>query len=214
MPVRAILVTGFEPFGGFGRNPSAEVATALDGTTVASLPVVGRVLPVSLDALDGALAAALDGVDPAAVVALGLASSEAAIRLERVAVNLADFPIPDNAGQQARERKLEPGGPDARATRLPVARIRERLLAAGIPARLSNSAGTYLCNAAMYRLLGRLPAAVPAGFIHLPHLPAEAARLMADGRRDPVPSMALDLQRAAVRAALAACLESGPEGTK
>jgi pyroglutamyl-peptidase len=85
--------------------------------------------------------------------------------------------------------------------------IRERLLGQGIPARLSNSAGTYLCNAVMYRLLGRLPAHVPTGFIHLPHLPAEAARLMAEGERDPVPSMALEIQREAVVAALAACLE-------
>jgi pyroglutamyl-peptidase len=93
---------------------------------------------------------------------------------------------------------------------LPLRAIREALLARGIPARLSNSAGTYLCNAAMYRLLGRLPQDVPAGFIHLPHLPAEAARLMAEGEGDLVPSMALELQVAAVRAALALCLENQP----
>jgi pyroglutamyl-peptidase len=204
-----ILVTGFEPFGGFGRNPSAEIATALDGTAIAGCPVVGCVLPVALDGLDAALDRALAGVDPVAVVALGLAGGEAAICLERVAVNLADFSIPDNAGLQVHERKLDPTGPDARATRLPVRAIRERLLGQGIPARLSNSAGTYLCNAVMYRLLGRLLPHVPAGFIHLPHLPAEAARLMADGERDPVPSMALEIQREAVALALAACLEKG-----
>jgi pyroglutamyl-peptidase len=208
MPARAILVTGFEPFGGFGRNPSAEIATALDGTSIDGCPVVGRVLPVALDGLDAALERALAGIDPVAAVALGLAGSTPTILLERVAVNLADFSIPDNAGFQARERKLDPAGPDARAARLPLPAIRDVLLARGIPARLSNSAGTYLCNAVMYRLLGRLPQ-VPAGFIHLPHLPAEAARLMAEGAGDSVPSMALELQTAAVRIALDLCLENG-----
>jgi len=210
MPTRAILVTGFEPFAGFGRNPSAEIATALDGTAIDGCPVVGRVLPVTLDGLDAALERALSGIDPRAVVALGLAAGAPAICLERVAVNLADFTMPDNAGLRARERKLDPAGPDARVSRLPLRAIREALLARGIPARLSNSAGTYLCNAAMYRLLGRLPQDVPAGFIHLPHLPAEAARLMAEGEGDLVPSMALELQVAAVRAALALCLENQP----
>jgi pyroglutamyl-peptidase len=210
MPTRAILVTGFEPFAGFGRNPSAEIATQLDGTTIAGCPVIGRTLPVALDGLDAALERALAGIDPLAVVALGLAADEAAIRLERVAVNLADFSIPDNAGLRVSDRKLDPAGPDAHASRLPLRAIRAALLARGIPARLSNTAGTYLCNAAMYRLLTRLPARVPSGFIHLPHLPAEAARLMAEGERDSVPSMALELQVEAVRIALALCLETEP----
>jgi len=207
---RTLLVTGFEPFAGFGRNPSAEIATRLDGTEVGGCPVVGRTLPVTLEGLDAALDRALAGIDPVAVMALGLAADEPAIRLERVAVNLADFSIPDNAGLRARDRKLDPQGPDALAARLPLRAIRDALLAHGIPARFSNTAGTYLCNAAMYRLLGRLPPRVPAGFIHLPHLPEEAARLMADSERDPVPSMALDLQVEAVRTALALCLEKGP----
>ncbi len=209
MPTPAILVTGFEPFAGFGRNPSAEIAAQLDGTTIDGCAVVGRTLPVTLDGLDAALDRALAGIDPVAAVALGLAADEPAIRLERVAVNLADFSIPDNAGLRASDRKLDPAGPDARASRLPLRAIRDALLARGIPARLSNTAGTYLCNAAMYRLLGRLPARVACGFIHLPHLPAEAARLMAESEREAVPSMALELQVEAVRTALATCLETG-----
>ena len=171
---------------------------------------VGRILPVALDGLDAALDRALAGIAPRAVVALGLAADEPAIRLERVAVNLADFSIADNAGLRAQRAQARRRRPDARVSRLPLGAIREALLARGIPARLSNSAGTYLCNAAMYRLLGRLPLSVPAGFIHLPHLPAEAARLMAVGERDLVPSMALEMQREAVRIALASCLEKAP----
>ncbi len=210
---RTILLTGFEPFGGFGLNPSAAIVQQLDGATIADHRVVGRTLPVSLAELDGALDRALAGVEPVLVLALGLAAAEPAIRLERFAVNLADFAIPDNAGARAVGQALDPAGPAALASRLKLPAIRDALIARGIPARLSNSAGTYLCNAAMYRLLARLPDAVPCGFIHLPHLPAEAARLMAGNEREMVPSMALDLQVEAVRVALAESLAAAPPGT-
>jgi pyroglutamyl-peptidase len=178
---RVALVTGFEPFGGYAINPSAEIARALDGTTVADTRIVGRVLPVDLGRLDRSLQRSLAEIDgaPAAVIALGLAAAEPVVRLERVALNLADFAIADNAGRQVSGRELTSGGPSARATRLPLAAIQRALLDAGIPARLSNSAGTYLCNAAMYRLLEKLPRRVKCGFIHLPSLPAEVARQIA-----------------------------------
>ena len=154
-----ILVTGFEPFGGDDLNPSALVARELSGRRIAGAMVASRILPVDLDGLGAALDAALASLPapPLAVVALGLAASEAVIRLERVALNVADFSIPDNAGALPRNRPLEPGGPDGRLSRLPLEAILGALLARGIPARLSETAGLYLCNAAMYRLLGRLP---------------------------------------------------------
>ena len=209
-----VLVTGFEPFGGDDENPSAEVARALAGRRVAGAGIACRILPVDLDRLDAALDAALAGLasPPAAVLALGLASSEAVIRLERVALNVADFSIPDNAGALARNRPLEPGGPDARLSRLPLDSILAALLARGIPARLSETAGLYLCNAAMYRLLGRLPAGMPCGFVHLPPLPAQVARRIAKagGRisgRDPgLASMPVDLQIRAIEVAVEATL--------
>ncbi|MBL8837908.1 MAG: hypothetical protein JNL66_16775 [Alphaproteobacteria bacterium] len=211
-PARAVLVTGFEPFGGFGLNPSALIAERLDGAAIGGQRVIGRTLPVSLADLDGALERVLADVDPVLVLALGLASDEPVIRLERFAVNLADFAIPDNAGARVAGQKLDPDGPAALAARLPLAAIRDALLARGIPSRLSNTAGTYLCNAAMYRLLVRLPETVPCGFIHLPHLPAEAARLMTGNERETVPSMTLDLQVDAVRVALAESLAASPRG--
>lgn len=211
-PSPVVLVTGFEPFGGFDRNPSALVAQALDGITIAGARVVGRVLPVDLEAIDAEVAAALKAASPAAVVALGLAGSEPVIRLERVALNVADFSMPDNAGNRRRNAPLDPRGPDARLSRLPLEGILEALLAAGIPARLSETAGLYLCNAAMYRLLGRLPDGVPGGFIHLPPLPEQvAAQLRGMAGRPPergaaLASMGLDLQRRAVEVAIAATL--------
>ena len=205
-----LLLTGFEPFGGFARNPSAEIVARLDGAEIAGNRVVGRTLPVTLAGLDEALDRALAGVAPALVMALGLASAEPAIRLERFAVNLADFVIPDNAGARVTGQLLDPDGPAALASRLPLAAIRDALIARGIPARFSNSAGTYLCNAAMYRLLRRLPDALPCGFVHLPHLPEEAARLMAGNEREMVPSMTLDLQVEAVRTALVESVARAP----
>ncbi len=212
-----VLVTGFEPFGGDDLNPSALVARELSGRRIAGATVAARILPVELDGLEAALDAALGSLPapPRAVVALGLAASEAVIRLERVALNVADFSIPDNAGALARNRPLEPGGPDGRLSRLPLVAILGALLARGIPARLSETAGLYLCNAAMYRLLGRLPAGLPCGFVHLPPLPAQVARRIArsGGRvsgRDPgLASMPLDLQAEAIALVLETTLAGG-----
>ncbi len=202
---RAALVTGFEPYGGMEHNPSAEIARRLDGATIGGVQVVGRVLPVEIAKLDSALSAALAGVSAVAVILLGLAPGEPCIRLERVALNLADFPIPDNAGAVMQDRRLEERGADARMSRLPLRTIQRRLLAMGIPARLSESAGTYLCNAAMYRALARLPKRVPCGFIHLPLLPAQVAiRLESGGPAEA--SMAFPVQRRAVEVAIAASL--------
>ncbi len=210
------LVTGFDPFGGHSVNPSALIARALDGTEIAGTRIVGRILPVDLDGLDAALDAALAGLEPKLVLALGLAASEPVIRLERVALNRADFNTPDNAGATRRGEPLEAGGPTARESRLPLDLILERLLAVGIPARFSETAGLYLCNAAMYRLLGRLPIRLACGFIHLPPLPAQVAELLQAsagraGERAPgLASMGLEMQQRAVEIALAATLGSRP----
>lgn len=211
-----ILLTGFEPFGGFARNPSALIVEALDGRTIAGVRILGRILPVDLAGLDAALGKALAGATPKAVIALGLAASEPVIRLERVALNVADFSIPDNTGALSRNAPLDPTGPDARLSRLPLEAILDRLLEAGIPARLSETAGLYLCNAAMYGLLGRVAAPTPCGFIHLPPLPDQVATLLRgrDGRPPErglsLASMGLDLQRQAVEIAVAATAAALP----
>lgn len=216
---RAALVTGFEPYGGMEHNPSAEIARRLDGARIAGVPVVGRRLPVDLGAFDQAWRGLLKEVDPVAVILLGLAPGEAVIRLERVALNLADFPIPDNAGASVMDRTVDARGAAALWSRLPLRAIQRRLLAMGIPARMSETAGTYLCNVAMYRALRSIPRLVPCGFIHLPLLPAQVA--IAIERKlagDPLPagaasdsagpSMAFPFQRRAIEIALAVTLES------
>ena len=210
------LLTGFEPYGGRRDNPSAEVARALDGARISGHTVVGRILPVALAGLAERLDALLDETRPALVIATGLAPGEPCVRLERVGTNIADFDIADNAGHVARDGRVVPGGPDALLATLPLRPILEALLAAGIPARLSDTAGTYLCNATLYALLlalTRRESAVPCGFIHLPYAPAQVEGLLT-GRTPPpegqLPSMAVATMIEAVRIALA--LSAAPAG--
>ncbi len=195
-----ILVTGFEPFGGYPANPSMGVAKALDGRRVGGATVRSAVLPVHHADAARRVAALLDEHAPTAVVHLGLAAGRSRIALERVAVNVMDYEVPDAAGHVARGEPCIPGGPAAYFSTLPLAAILAALLADGIPAYVSNTAGTYLCNQTLYTTLHRLAAtrrAVPAGFVHLPLSPAMVAASGQD-----LPSLDVGLAVRAVEAAL------------
>ena len=217
----AALVTGFEAYGGRARNPAGEIAASLDGITIGGIRLVGRSLPVAFAALEEVIPALLAEIDPAVVISLGLCPGEPVIRLERVAINLADFAIPDNDGAVLVDQPLDALGTAARFATLPLRPIQEALLGAGIPARLSSTAGTYICNKALYRLLGaieRSGKAVPCGFIHLPYLPEQVAEMIARmqaersvERRQPanLPSMSLATMSRAVRIALEVTLAQG-----
>jgi len=202
-----VLVTGFEPFGGMTYNPSAEIARALDGAEIGGRRVVGRLLAVDFARHRAQLEALFSEIAPALYIAFGLATSEDMIRIERFGVNLADFPIPDNTGARHSGLPIETDGPTARASTLPCAEIRAALLAAGIPARLSNSAGSYLCNANLYTSLGlcAAQASAPAcGFIHLPYASEQVAAILRDGKgsldgESPAPSLPMATMIAAAR---------------
>jgi pyroglutamyl-peptidase len=179
------LITGFEPYGGRAVNPSGRLAMALDGAEIGGLRVVGRTLPVVLAGLAERLERHLAEIRPALVIALGLWPGEPMLRLERVAVNLADFAIADNAGARLEDAAVASAGATALAATLPLRAIERALLDDDIPVRLSTSAGTYLCNATLYTLLSliqRRGAPVPCGFIHLPNLPEQVADLLKQGR--------------------------------
>ena len=178
MSRRALLVTGFEPFGGLTANPSLEVAKALDGRAVGNAIVRSAILPVHHAEAAAQVARLLDETDPLAVVHLGLAGGRARIALERVAVNVMDYDTTDNAGYRALGESCVEGGPAAYFATLPLPAILAALLAEGIPAYVSNTAGTYLCNQTMYTTLHALAAhgsATRAGFIHVPLLPSMVA---------------------------------------
>lgn len=197
-----ILITGFEAFGGHGDNPSARIADALDGTVIAGTAVTGHVLPVVHEGLEAHIESLIADTAPRAVICLGLAAGEAAVRLERFAFNRADFDIPDNAGATLRGI-LVAGGPERLAATLPIVAMEARIAALGIPVRPSDSAGEYLCNAALYfalRATGRRRPPPACGFIHLPFLPEQAQG---------APSLPLATMTDAVREAAAASLERG-----
>jgi pyroglutamyl-peptidase len=149
-----VLVTGFEPFGGAPVNPSGELARRLAELGHPDCHIIGEVLPVSFAQAPGLLAAAIDAHDPDIVVMLGLAENRRAITPERIAINLADAAMADNDGTRLTDAPLEPHGPAARFALLPVTQIARAIASAGIPAEVSLSAGSYVCNALMYAGLG------------------------------------------------------------
>lgn len=161
------LVTGFEPFGSWPVNPSAEVARALSDVAVTA------VLPVDFVECPRILRGLLVEHRPDIVLCLGLSAGSTAVEWERVAINLIDAAIPDNVGNQLVDEPVVPGGPDAFFTTLPVKTIVSAIAADGLPATLSLSAGTYGCNEVMYAALewaSRQPESSRprCGFAHLP----------------------------------------------
>lgn len=172
-----ILVTGFEPFGGSAVNPSALAAEELVARPPAGIEVHAAVLPVVGGDGPGSARAAVDAlVDrfrPDCVLHLGEAHLRSAVSVERVAVNLRDYRIPDNAGATVRDEPVVPGGPDACFATLPVRALADAVGRTGVAAELSLSAGAFLCNEVMYHTLHRAAReghAFAAGFVHLPQL--------------------------------------------
>jgi len=174
-PPRHILLTGFEPFDGDSVNPAGEVAKRLDGRVIGDSVVRSVILPVQHEAARAVVAPRLAAPELAAVVHLGLAGGRARISLERVAVNVMDYSRPDAHGQVLRDVACVEGGPAAYFSTLPLREMLAALIAEGIPAAISNTAGTYLCNDISYTTLHALAGlglSIPAGFIHLPYVPS------------------------------------------
>lgn len=200
-----VLVTGFEPFDQDPLNPSWEVARALDGWVCDGVPVRALKLPCVFGLAAERLDQALREHRPQLVVGLGLATGRSEWQPERVAINCDDARIPDNAGRQPIDTAVVPGGPAAYFSTLPIKAIVQALRAAGLPASVSNSAGTFVCNHGFYALMHALAthgalAGARGGFVHVPCLPEQAAR------HPGVPSMALDTQVQALRVLLQTCL--------
>lgn len=166
-----ILLTGFEPFGTHKVNPSEEIARALDGRRFGEHVVRGVVLPVHHREAAAQMSALLQDVDPAAIVHVGLAEGRARIALERVALNVMDYAIADNAGYRALDEACVAGGPPAYFATLPLRDMLTALTADGVPAYVSSTAGTYLCNQTLYSTLHLVSCAgrtTRVGFVHLP----------------------------------------------
>jgi pyroglutamyl-peptidase len=170
---KPIVLLGFEPFGGYARNPSAELVMALAKRPEFADKVVAYVLPVSAKRVTPKLQEIIARHQPNDIVAFGLSSGEV-IRIERVGVNLCDFRIPDADGAQPIDVPVIQGGPQAYFSTLPTRQLYEEIAAQNLPVELSLSAGAYLCNFLLYSLLHLAesgPHKFRTCFIHLPLLP-------------------------------------------
>lgn len=205
MSAPKVLLTAFEPFGGEGVNPSLEIALRLTGSTIGDHRVVAQVLPVAFNETAHTLRQTLQSERPNLVIALGQAGGRSDISLERVAINLIDARIADNAGTQPIDVPIVTGAPAAYFSTLPIKAMRNALHAEGIPAQLSFSAGSFVCNQVFYLLMHELAQAgmrARGGFIHVPYLPEQASF------HPGAASMSLDTMVAGVRFAIACAIET------
>jgi pyroglutamyl-peptidase len=157
-----LLVTGFEPFGGSADNPSAEIVSGL-----APRPdLVTEVLPVAYADIDRTLADLLDRHQPSAVLLIGLAEPTTGVRLEQIALNLDDSIGADNRGEIRRRQPIDPSGPVAYRSTLPLEQLADLAADHGVAVEWSRDAGGFLCNHSFFVTRSLRPT-IPAGFIHV-----------------------------------------------
>ncbi|AIX74433.1 MAG: pyroglutamyl-peptidase I [Mixta calida] len=175
--MRTVLITAFAPFGGEQINPSWEAVRQLHERMVCGCKVVAKELPCAFGDALTALYAEMEALQPELVIAVGQAGGRADITVERVGINIDDARIADNNGNQPIDEPIVPDGPAAYFSTLPIKAIVAGIREAGIPASVSQTAGTFVCNHVMYGLLHRLAQQgnnVRGGFIHIPYLPEQA----------------------------------------
>ena len=190
----SILLTGFDAFGGEAVNPSWLMLEAFNGTHIEGHAVHARRLPTAFGHSLLALAQHIDDLQPDLVIAFGQAGGRSTVSLERVAINCDDARIADNAGNQPVDTRIFAHAQNAYFNTLPIKATLLALQQAGIPADISNTAGTFVCNHLFYGLmhLASERPGMKAGFVHIPYLPEQAVH------HPGAPSMGLaQLQRAA-----------------
>jgi pyroglutamyl-peptidase len=179
------LVTGFEPFDNDTVNPSSAALVQLP-QRIGALEVKTQVLPCVFGQALAVLREAVVAAKPDIVLCVGLAGGRAELSLERVAINVDDARIPDNDGNRPIDTPVIADGPPAYFSGLPIKAAVAELRRAGLPAAVSNSAGTFVCNHIFYGVMHlAAEGEFRAGFLHVPYLPEQAAR------HPGAPSMAL-----------------------
>ena len=198
-----VIVSGFEPFGQLTKNPTMDLLYKLHNNEIPGIEVETVLLPVVFKQCADKLLAKMAEIQPDAVIALGLAKGRTEIQFERIAINSEDTGSEgersDNAGDAPVDRPIIPEGPDGIFSTLPIRTLQEKLREEGIPASISNSAGTYICNTTMYWLMHEVkkkshPPA--AGFIHVPLTPEMTVQTPG------LPSMPMELQYQALETIL------------
>lgn len=165
LKMKTLLLTGFEPFLSYPINPTEKIVKELDGVEIGDFYIKGLLLPVDYEQASQRIVAAIQETNPDAVLSLGLAAGRMSITPERIAINCRDGEA-DNNGVALQDAPIIEGGPDGYFSKLPIRDMVNALKEEGYPAKISDTAGTYLCNNIMYVILHE--ANVPAGFVHIP----------------------------------------------
>lgn len=195
-----ILMTGFDPFGGENINPSLTTIHQLPAQ-IAGAEIIKLEIPTvwrkSLHVVEEAIAAH----NPDVILSVGQAGGRANITVERIGINVDDFRIPDNEGNLIVDQPIDPEGPDAYFVKVPVKAMIQRIQDRNIPASVSNSAGTFICNHIIYGVCRLIATKYPdkkSGFIHIPYLPEQVIN------KPNTPSMSQNMMTEAITAAIEA----------
>ena len=192
--MKKLLITGFDPFGGQTVNPSWLAVERLPDR-IGNFAIYKKMLPTVFGTAAEAVLEEAEKVQPDVILCVGQAGGRDAVTPERIAVNIRDAKISDNAGNQPVGEFVNPDGPAAYFSTVPVGEMAAAIAAAGLPGVVSNSAGAFVCNDTLYCLLQHYSGtAVKVGFIHVPYLPHQA--------KEGVPSMELEAIIAALTAAI------------
>lgn len=198
-----VLITGFAPFGGEAVNPSWEAVRRLPDR-IGDAQILKMEIPVAFGKAGIVLEKGMSQYSPDIVICVGQAGGRAEITPEKAAINYRDATIADNEGFRPADCPVLAGGPAAYFTTLPVRKMVQRMQDAGIPARVSYSAGTFVCNDLMYTLL-HLTAAedqgIRAGFIHVPYSEEQLAHLPSG-----TPGMSLTMMEKGLEECIRACI--------
>ena len=201
-----ILVTGFEPFGGEKVNPSYEAVKLLPDR-IGSAEIIKKEIPTVRRKSMEVLTEKIEEVWPDAVISVGQSGGADSIRVERVAINIDDYRIPDNEGNQPSDEPIYPDGENAYFSTLPIKRIRDAIQAKAIPVTVSNSAGSFVCNHVFYGIRHLCETkyrdkGIISGFIHVPFIPEQTKE------KPNEPSMELEAIVAGLTTALEVVAES------
>lgn len=199
--MKTLLLTGYEPFGPHETNPSARIAEELDGEVIGEYTVVGTELPVIFDEAMPIVADEIQSHTPDAILSTGLMPDREAITVERVGINIRDAgTVPDNHEQSPVDTPIERDGPNAHFATVPIRELVAASKDVGVPARISNTAGTHLCNNILYatrQYIDLNDLNIDSGFVHVPYSHEQVAR-----REDTAPSLSYDAMVRSIRAML------------
>lgn len=201
-----VLITGFDPFGGESINPALEAVMALPDT-IGDIEIVKLEIPTVFGKSLAKIKEAIKLNQPDVVISVGQAGGRFGITPERVAINVDDARIKDNEGNEPIDVKVAQDGPAAYFSNLPIKAMTQAMVKAGIPASVSNSAGTFVCNHVMYGVLHMIHTEFPnirGGFIHVPYIPAQVTS------KPNMPSMS----QADITKGLALCIQAAKDHTE